>query len=90
MNSPADNEHHDLGFLVDLGRLSAAANPLRIPLSGPPASAVTRAYHLSSMSGNRLRVFTDWCLNAITAPEPTSLGLISAESVPLDVNKPRA
>jgi NADH dehydrogenase len=83
-------QHHDLGFLVDLGRLAAAANPLHIPLSGPPANAVTRGYHLSAMSGNRLRVLTDWCLNVVTAPEPTSLGVISAESVPLDVNKPRA
>jgi NADH:quinone reductase (non-electrogenic) len=83
-------EHHDLGFLVDLGRLAAACNPLHIPLSGPPANAVTRGYHLSAMSGNRLRVLSDWTLNVVTAPEPTSLGVISAESVPLDVNKPRA
>ena len=82
--------HHDLGFLVDLGGLAAAANPLHIPLSGPPANAVTRGYHLSAMSGNRLRVFTDWSLNLVTAPEPTSLGMISAQSVPLDVNKPPA
>ena len=31
-------EHHDLGFLVDLGGLAAAANPLNVPLSGPPAN----------------------------------------------------
>jgi hypothetical protein len=42
------------------------------------------------MSGNRLRVLTDWTLNLVTAPEPTSLGVISAQSVPLDVNKPPA
>ncbi len=82
--------HHDLGFLVDLGGLAAAANPLHVPLSGPPANAVTRGYHLFAMSGNRLRVLTDWGLNAVTAPEPTSLGVISAESVPLDVNHPQA
>jgi NADH:quinone reductase (non-electrogenic) len=81
--------HHDLGFLVDLGRLAAAVNPLHVPLSGPVANALTRGYHLSVMSGNRLRVLTDWSLNAVTAPEPTSLGVISAESVPLDVNQPR-
>jgi NADH:ubiquinone reductase (H+-translocating) len=83
-------KHHDLGFLVDLGGLAAAANPLRIPLSGLPANVVTRAYHLGAMSGNRLRVATDWTLNGITSPELTSLALISAESVPLDVNQPRA
>ena len=49
-------KHHDLGFLVDLGGLAAAANPLNIPLSGPAANAVTRGYHLSAMSGNRMRV----------------------------------
>jgi NADH dehydrogenase len=83
-------KHHDEGFLVDLGGLAAAANPLNIPLSGPPANAITRGYHLSAMSGNRMRVLADWSLNGITPPEATSLGVISAGSVPLDVNKPLA
>jgi NADH:ubiquinone reductase (H+-translocating) len=83
-------KHHDEGFLVDLGGLAAAANPLNIPLSGPPANLITRAYHLSAMSGNQMRVLTDWTLNAVTPPEATSLGVISAGSVPLDVNKPLA
>jgi NADH:ubiquinone reductase (H+-translocating) len=78
-------EHHDLGFLVDLGGMAAAINPFNIPLSGPPASVITRGYHLSVMSGNRARVLTDWTLNAVSPPEVTSLG---APSVPLDVNKP--
>ena len=60
-------KHHDLGFLVDLGGLDAAANPLNIPLSGPVANAVTRGYHLVSMSGNRVRVLADWELNAYAA-----------------------
>jgi NADH dehydrogenase len=83
-------KHADLGFLVDLGGVAGAANPLHIPLSGPPANAVTRGYHLSAMSGNRLRVLADWTLNGLTSPEATSADLISAESVPLDVNKPQA
>lgn len=41
------------------------------------------------MAGNRLRAATDWGLNVTTAPEPTSLDVISAESVPLDVDQPR-
>lgn len=82
--------HHDEGFLVDLGGLAAAANPLNIPLSGPAANAVTRGYHVSSMSGNRLRVLADWALNAATPAEATSFGVISSESVPLDTDKPRA
>jgi NADH:ubiquinone reductase (H+-translocating) len=83
-------KHHDEGFLVDLGGRAAAANPLNVPLSGPVASAVTRGYHLSAMSGNRARLLTDWVLNAATPPETTSFGVISAESVPLDVDRPRA
>jgi NADH:ubiquinone reductase (H+-translocating) len=82
-------KHHDEGFLVDLGGLAAAANPLNVPLSGPTANAVTRGYHLYSMSGNRMRVLADWTLNVTTPPEATSFGVISAESVPLDVDKPR-
>jgi len=39
------------------------------------------------MSGNRLRVLTDWTLNGLTSPEATS---VNSESVPLDVTKPRA
>jgi NADH:ubiquinone reductase (H+-translocating) len=83
-------KHHDEGFVVDLGGLAAAANPLNVPLSGPPANAVTRGYHLAAMSGNRMRVLADWTLNAITPPEATSFGVISAESVPLDPDNPRA
>jgi NADH:ubiquinone reductase (H+-translocating) len=83
-------KHRNLGFLVDLGGLAGAANPLNIALSGPVANALTRAYHLYSMSGNRSRVLTDWTLNGVTHPEATSLSVISAASVPLDVNHPRA
>jgi NADH:ubiquinone reductase (H+-translocating) len=83
-------KHRDLGFLVDLGGTAAAAIPLNIPLSGPTANALTRGYHLYSMSGNQMRVLTDWALNAVTPTELTSLGVISAKAVPLDVEHPRA
>jgi NADH dehydrogenase len=86
----APYKHADLGFLVDLGGLAGAANPLHIPLSGPLANAITRGYHLSAMTGNRLRVLTDWVLNGLTSPEATSAGLVTAASVPLDVDEPRA
>jgi NADH dehydrogenase len=82
-------KHRDLGFLVDLGGRAAAANPLGVPLSGPPANAVTRAYHLRAMSANRTRVLGDWSLNVISTQGPASLGLVSSQSVPLDVNRPR-
>src|SRR5579872_2966446 len=83
-------KHHDLGFLVDLGGLAAAANPLNVPLSGLAANVVTRGYHLGVMPGNRLRVLTDWTLNATTPAEMTSLDVISAKSVPLDPDTPRS
>jgi NADH:ubiquinone reductase (H+-translocating) len=86
----APYRHRDLGFLVDLGGLEAAVNPLHIPLSGPPANVLTRGYHLYSMSGNRMRVLTDWALNGVTSPQTTSLGLIRAAAVPLDVDHPDA
>jgi NADH dehydrogenase len=82
-------KHQDEGFLVDLGGLAAAANPLHVPLSGPAANAITRGYHLSAMSGNRMRVLADWALNVVTPAEPASLAVISGESVSLDVNQPR-
>jgi NADH dehydrogenase len=82
-------KHRDLGFLVDLGGAAAAVNPLNIPLSGPPANALTRGYHLWSMSGNRMRVLTDWTVNAITPAPVTSLDVISAKAVPLDPDHPR-
>jgi NADH dehydrogenase len=83
-------KHHDLGFLVDLGGLAAAANPLNIPLSGPPANVVTRAYHLIAMAGNRARVLAEWGLNVIVPAEVTSFGVIGPGSVPLDPDQPRS
>lgn len=65
-------------------------NPLNVPLSGLPANMVTRGYHLGVMPGNRLRVLTDWTLNATTPAEMTSLDVISAKSVPLDPDMPRS
>jgi NADH dehydrogenase len=79
--------HRDLGFLVDLGGLAAAANPLGVPLSGPLAGAVTRSYHLRSMPGNRARILADWAINAALSPQATSFGLISSRTVPLDVSR---
>ena len=36
------------------------------------------------------RVLTDWTLNGLTSPEATSVTLVSAASVPLDVDRPTA
>lgn len=81
-------EHHDLGFLVDLGGYQAAANPYGVPLSGPLAGAVTRGYHLLSMPGNRTRVLADWALDAALSRHCVQLGLVRASSVPLDTSAP--
>jgi NADH dehydrogenase len=81
-------KHHDLGFLVDLGGVKAAANPLGLPLSGFPAFLVTRSYHLMAMPGNRLRVATDWLLDAVLRRQGVQFGLVRSGSVPLDSTAP--
>jgi NADH dehydrogenase len=82
-------KHHDLGFVVDLGGLDSAANPLGIPLSGIAAKAVTRGYHLLSMPGNRVRVTADWLLDAVLPRQGVQLGLVPAQAVPLDSATPQ-
>ncbi|MFB7929814.1 FAD-dependent oxidoreductase [Streptomyces sp. NPDC056039] len=80
--------HRDLGFVVDLGGAKAAANPLGVPLSGIPAGAVTRGYHLAAMPGNRVRVAADWLLDAVLPRQAVQLGLVRSWSVPLDTSSP--
>ena len=76
--------HRDLGFLVDLGGVSAAADPLHVPLSGPPAKAITRSYHLLALPGNRSRTAADWAINAVMPPRAVQLGLVGADRVRLE------
>jgi NADH dehydrogenase len=80
--------HHDLGFVVDLGGVKAAANPLHIPLSGVPAKVVTRSYHLLAMPGNRVRTAAEWALGAVLPRETAELGLVRGSAVPLDTSSP--
>ncbi|MER6630218.1 FAD-dependent oxidoreductase [Streptomyces sp. NPDC000987] len=80
--------HRDLGFVVDLGGVQAAANPLGVALSGPVAGAVTRGYHLAAMPGNRVRVAADWLLDAVLPRQAVQLGLVRSWSVPLDTASP--
>jgi NADH dehydrogenase len=82
-------KHHDLGFVVDLGGFDSAANPVGVPLSGIAAKAVTRGYHLLSMPGNRVRVAADWLLDAVLPRQGVQLGLVPAQSVPLDSATPQ-
>jgi NADH dehydrogenase len=81
-------KHNDLGFVVDLGGWAAAANPFHIPLSGPVAKAVTRGYHLLTLPGNRLRVASDWFVNAVQRQRAVQLGLVPGAVVPLDTAAP--
>jgi NADH dehydrogenase len=81
-------KHHDLGWVVDLGGRDAAANPLKISLSGLPAKAVTRGYHLLAMPGNRARVGADWLLDAALDRPAVQLGLVPANAVPLESSSP--
>ncbi|MFF7647486.1 FAD-dependent oxidoreductase [Streptomyces canus] len=81
-------EHRDLGFVVDLGGVKAAANPLGVPLSGLAAGAVTRGYHLAAMPGNRVRVAADWLLDAVLPRQAVQLGLVRSWAVPLDTASP--
>ncbi|MGW7414490.1 NAD(P)/FAD-dependent oxidoreductase [Streptomyces sp. NPDC054863] len=83
-------QHHDLGFVVDLGGVKAAANPLGVPLSGIAAGAVTRGYHLAAMPGNRVRVAADWLLDAVLPRQSVQLGLVRSGSVPLDTSSPES
>ena len=72
-------KHRDLGFVVDLGGWQAVANPLHIPVSGPPANLITRAYHLYALPANRLRIATDWLNDIIEHRQLVQLGLIPSQ-----------
>jgi NADH:ubiquinone reductase (H+-translocating) len=80
--------HHDLGFAVDLGGARAAANPFQVPLSGLPAFAVTRGYHLLSLPANRVRTAADWTVEALLPRQTVQLGLVRSGDVPLNVEAP--
>jgi NADH dehydrogenase len=81
-------KHHDLGFVVDLGGLKAAANPLGVPLSGVTAKSVTRGYHLLSLPRNRVRIAADWLLDAVLPRQTVQLGLVRGHAVPLTSGTP--
>jgi NADH:ubiquinone reductase (H+-translocating) len=81
-------KHSDLGFVVELGGKDAAANPLHVPLSGLPAKAVTRGYHLAAMPGNRVRTAADWALDAVLPRLTVQLGLVRGTAVPLETAAP--
>ncbi|WP_369140245.1 NAD(P)/FAD-dependent oxidoreductase [Modestobacter versicolor] len=77
--------HRDLGLVADLGGRDAVAKPLGVPLTGPLAKVVTRAYHLYALPAmaNRLRVATDWLWQAVLPPESTQLDVVRPEDARL-------
>jgi NADH dehydrogenase len=81
-------QHHDLGFVVDLGGTQAAANPLQVPLSGLVAKTVTRGYHLLSLPSNRIRTAADWLTEAVLPRQTVQLGLVRSGDVPLNTEAP--
>ena len=73
-------KHHDLGFVVELGGRQARQRDVQ---------RVRRGYHLAALPGNRLRVATDWALDAVLPRQTVQLGLVRGASVPLETAVPQ-
>ncbi|MBI3692343.1 MAG: NAD(P)/FAD-dependent oxidoreductase, partial [Mycolicibacterium aromaticivorans] len=76
-----DYRHRNMGLVVDLGPRKAVANPLNIQVSGLPAKAVTRAYHLYAIPRgvNRWAVALAYLTDLIFPRTLVSMGLASQE-----------
>jgi NADH dehydrogenase len=85
---PKPYKHRNLGFVIDLAGMKAAADPFGIPISGVMAKAVTRAHHLTAIPGNRIRIIADWVLDAMLPRQAVQFGLVRSASVPLDTADP--
>jgi NADH dehydrogenase len=74
-------KHRNMGLVVDLGPRYAVANPLNIQLSGFPAKAVTRAYHLYAIPRfvNRWAVSLAYLTDVFFDRSVVSFGLSSEE-----------
>jgi NADH:ubiquinone reductase (H+-translocating) len=72
-------KHRNMGLVVDLGPRHAVANPLNIHLSGFPAKAVTRAYHLYAIPRfvNRWAVSLAYLTDLFFDRSVVSIGLSS-------------
>jgi NADH:ubiquinone reductase (H+-translocating) len=76
-------QHRDLGFTVDLGGLQAVADPLHLPITGPVAKAITRAYHLLALPWGRARVLADWITEAIGPRRLVEFGYVPEKGISL-------
>ncbi len=54
------------------------------------ASLVTRGYHLLSLPANRVRVASDWVLDAVLPRQSVQFGLVRGSAVPLSPAEPGA
>lgn len=74
--------HRDLGLVVDLGGADAVAKPFGIDLSGLPAQAVTRGYHLWALRdpGAVARVATNWALHGLGRSNAVRLGFLGGST----------
>ncbi|QKW09800.1 NAD(P)/FAD-dependent oxidoreductase [Streptomyces sp. NA04227] len=68
--------HRDLGLVVDLGGKDAVSKPLGIQLTGLPAQAVARGYHLMALRTGvaKVRTLTNWLLNATAGDDYVRIG----------------
>ncbi|AJE81262.1 MULTISPECIES: NAD(P)/FAD-dependent oxidoreductase [Streptomyces] len=71
--------HKDLGLVVDLGGRDAVSKPLGVQLTGVPAQAVARGYHLMALRTNvaKVRTLTNWLLNATAGDDYVRTGFQS-------------
>jgi NADH:ubiquinone reductase (H+-translocating) len=78
VGSPTPFTFKGLGLLVGLARGQAVAKVLGLSVSGFPAYAITRGYHLLALPtlGRKLRVLNDWALAAGSPPDIAELGTL--------------
>ncbi|MFI9235350.1 NAD(P)/FAD-dependent oxidoreductase [Streptomyces sp. NPDC053079] len=71
--------HKDLGLVVDLGGKDAVSRPLGVQLTGLPAQAVARGYHLMALRTQvaKVRTVTNWLLNAAAGDDYVRTGFQS-------------
>jgi NADH dehydrogenase len=65
-----------LGAFADLGRHNAVANLMGVPMSGFPAWAVCRFYHLAWLPGfrHKVRLIGDWTVDFLFRRDIAELG----------------
>ena len=78
-------EHKDLGLVVDLGGTDAVSKPLGIELHGLPAQFAARGYHWMALRTNvaKVRVATNWTLNALAGDDFVRTGFQARKSAKL-------